>query len=1372
MKTRRKQSARRLFAMTVMTIMMFVSSLAPAYAGTTVPAAQEPVVKNSTQEIRNVMYYGDWSIWGGQGNFYPKDIPADQLTHLNYAFLDFDAQGNLIFTDKDAAVGAPVGQDGVQWDMANSGSLIALQQLRAENPNLKIGISLGGWSKSGDFSVVTADASKRANLVQNIMKFIKYTNMDFVDVDWEFPAEVRQPDLVDNKNDEGTKYATPEDKNNYILLLQDLKNALNKQGAELGKAYELSVALPAPKQKIDIGIDVPRLFDIVDFANIMTYDMRGAWDEVSGHHTGLYPNPNDPLTGNNLSIDESVNYLIQQGAEPSKIVIGAAYYTRGWDKVSQGSDPNHPGLFGDAALSAKDADQTPSRGAVGESPLVLGDGGRRTGTWSYRNLDKLKATYPNLKEYWDDAAKAPYLYDETTGVFYTYDNERSIQEKTKYVLENGLGGVIAWMASNDAPTTDPAKRDKLTKVTKEGLFGSQPLKTHEIQYTKLDVTVTMKPYTEPWGNNKGYEITLVNNESLTESNQVLRAVERGAKTVKLPKLYIQADGPLTSGDYLAGTVTNENGYTVVDLKSVYDAKTIEPGKSYTFKLKGDAEITSMELVQRVSNNSPEMNRQLILGDEAPSKNQPPVLHGVTDLTLQVGDNFDKLAGVTATDAEDGDLTSRISVTGEVNTNVAGKYQLVYSVTDSQGLTAEKQRTITVIEAPSNNQPPVLHGVTDLTLQVGDSFDKLAGVTATDAEDGDLTSRITVTGEVNTNVAGKYELVYSVADSQGLTAEKKRTITVIEATAPGYDFGVGQGIEWPKQVNSPFVDMVAWVTKPGYSNNGAPNLARISEDTGVKFFNLGFIQTISRQIVDGKVQWGWGGYSVLNEKNADNAQYQGIKQSIREIREMGGDVTISLGGLNGVTFWEVTQDTDTLFNTYMELVQGYGLTRLDLDIEGGAQNKALNAANAKAIKKLQDATGVDIVLTLPVLPSGLTSVQLDVLEAYLSAGVDVKVVNIMTMCYGNGTLLPGENYGSASLRAVDSTKNQVKQYFKKFASIDLTDQEAYGIIGTTPSIGFEGAAHPVFTTEWSQWVVDHAIEQGLAMTSFWSMNRDAMLENNSGVTAQYQFTDIFKAFGNGSTPPVASKPVIHGATDKTIFVGEHFDPRDGVTATDKKDGDLTDRIVIEGTVDSSTPGTYKLVYTVENSQGQQAVAERTITVAEKINHKPVIHGATDKTILVGEHFDPREGVTATDEEDGDLTDRIVIEGTVDSSTPGTYKLVYTVEDSQGLQASAERHITVIDGLADTYDPKKVYLEGDSVIYKGEKYTAKWWVQGQAPDTSQAWQKELIPNEDGSVDYVPGNVYVGGDLVRYEGKLYQAKWWTQSIPGSDDSWKLVE
>ena len=135
---------------------------------------------------------------------------------------------------------APVGEEGVQWGGPNAGILSAFQELRAKNPNLKIGISIGGWSKSGDFSEVAADSTKRAKLVENVLKFIEYTNMDFVDLDWEYPAEKRDPDKVDNQNDEGTPNAKPEDKENYIKLLEDFRTALDKKGKELGKKYELS----------------------------------------------------------------------------------------------------------------------------------------------------------------------------------------------------------------------------------------------------------------------------------------------------------------------------------------------------------------------------------------------------------------------------------------------------------------------------------------------------------------------------------------------------------------------------------------------------------------------------------------------------------------------------------------------------------------------------------------------------------------------------------------------------------------------------------------------------------------------------------------------------------------------------------------------------------------------------------------------------------------------------------------------------------------------------------------------------------------------------------------------------------------------------
>uniref|UniRef100_UPI00258A1428 glycosyl hydrolase family 18 protein n=1 Tax=uncultured Clostridium sp. TaxID=59620 RepID=UPI00258A1428 len=694
---------------------------------------------------RNVMYYGDWSIWGGEGNFYPKDIPADQITHLNFAFLDFDAEGNLIFTDIDAATGSPVGESNVQWGDANAGILPALQELRAKNPNLKIGVSLGGWSKSGDFSVVTANPQKRAKFVENVIKFIEYTNMDFVDVDWEYPGSVRQPDLVDNKNDEGTPNAVPQDKENYILLLQDLRNALNKQGEKLDKQYELSVALPAPKATLDLGIDIDALFNIVDFANIMTYDLRGAWDDTSGHLTGLYSNPNDPLAGKGLSVDESVNYLISKGAEPEKIVVGAAFYTRGWEKVSKGPDPKTPGLYGEASIVGTDADQSPSRGAQNETPLVSGDRGRRGGVWAHRSLDKLKAKYPGLKEYWDDIAKAPYLYDENSGAFFTYDNVRSITEKANYVNKNNLGGMISWMASQDAPTNS-SKRDELTKTLKKGLFGDDKLPTYEIKYADLDIMATIKPYKESWGSSGGYEITIKNNEVANESGQTLKAVERLAETIKLPKLYIKNNGGnLTAGDYKAGTVTNKDGYTIVDLKGVWDGKMINQGASYSFRLKSTvapediSAIESIEIAQRITPDGAEIVRQTIFGEAtAPSEvNTKPVLNGISNKTITVGDNFDPMAGVTAYDKEDGDLTGKILVKGTVDTTKVGTYKLVYSVTDSKNETTTKECTITV-KAKEVNTEPVLNGISNKTITVGDNFDPMAGVTAYDKEDGDLT----------------------------------------------------------------------------------------------------------------------------------------------------------------------------------------------------------------------------------------------------------------------------------------------------------------------------------------------------------------------------------------------------------------------------------------------------------------------------------------------------------------------------------------------------------------------------------------------------------------------------------------------------------
>ena len=535
------------------------------------------------------------------------------------------------------------------------------------------------------------------------------------------------------------------------------------------------------------------------------------------------------------------------------------------------------------------------------------------------------------------------------------------------------------------------------------------------------------------------------------------------------------------------------------------------------------------------------------------------------------------------------------------------------------------------------------------------------------------------------------------------------------------YGVGTGKVWPAQVNAPYVDLVDWVTTPGYyagNDNGGPaNLKRLSQDTGVKFFNLAFIQSTG-STSNGKVNWGWGGYSVLSEGSNDS-QYAAIKQSLKDLRDIGGDATISFGGVNGVALWQTTQDVNTLYNTYLDIVNGYGLTRIDLDVEGGAQNKQSNIANAKAIKMLQDSTGVDVSLTIPVLPSGLTSTQIDLLDAYLSNNVKLKCINIMAMCYGSGTLNPGENYGTASLRAMDSTKDQIKDCYKKFANTTLTDAEAYAKLGVTVSIGYESGSDPIFRPDWSKLVVDHAKEKAIGMTSFWSLNRDAKLDGNSGITTQYEHTSVFSTFGSTTS----DSPVINGVSDKQIKIGDKFDALAGITATDAKDGDLTSKIVVTGSVDTSKAGNYKLTYAVTNSKGLTTTATATITVSSNTNTAPVINGVTNKQISVGDKFDALAGVTATDKEDGDLTSKIVVTGSVDTSKAGTYTLTYTVTDSNSATTKATSTVTVNNSTVKTYSSSQVYVAGDIVSYNGSQYKAKWWTMGETPGASQwgPWEK---------------------------------------------------
>ncbi len=156
------------------------------------------------------------------------------------------------------------------------------------------------------------------------------------------------------------------------------------------------------------------------------------------------------------------------------------------------------------------------------------------------------------------------------------------------------------------------------------------------------------------------------------------------------------------------------------------------------------------------------------------------------------------------------------------------------------------------------------------------------------------------------------------------------------------------------------------------------------------------------------------------------------------------------------------------------------------------------------------------------------------------------------------------------------------------------------------------------------------------------------------------------------------PKINGIKDTTIKVGEvdNFNLLDGITITDDYDNNL--KVTTSGKIEKPSPGTNKkstITYTVTDSDGNTTTATRVITVT---NQLPVISGANKIVIKKGQSIDLLSGVKASDEEDGDITKNIVITGTVDINKEDTYKLTYTVVDSDGNTTQIERLVVVEKG----------------------------------------------------------------------------------------------
>ena len=264
----------------------------------------------------------------------------------------------------------------------------------------------------------------------------------------------------------------------------------------------------------------------------------------------------------------------------------------------------------------------------------------------------------------------------------------------------------------------------------------------------------------------------------------------------------------------------------------------------------------------------------------------------------------------------------------------------------------------------------------------------------------------------------------------------------------------------------------------------------------------------------------------------------LDRRIARVRERGGDVIISFGGVANSELAVACRNQSALTDAYRSVVERYQASMIDLDIEGAAlDDPAANMRRATAIRALQKEAPSDrplqVWLTLPVTPDGLLSNGVGRVDEMLRAGVDLAGVNLMTMDFG-GSKPNGMSMGEATRSALRATYPQLAAAYRR-AGLRLSAEQLWARLGATPMIGRNDVQGEVFSLADAASLADFADQVGLGRVSVWSANRDEqcgaqdrgdwqVLPTCSGVEQQpLQFTRALLGPLDGSPPVRTPRP---------------------------------------------------------------------------------------------------------------------------------------------------------------------------------------------------------------------------------------------------------
>jgi len=418
-----------------------------------------------------------------------------------------------------------------------------------------------------------------------------------------------------------------------------------------------------------------------------------------------------------------------------------------------------------------------------------------------------------------------------------------------------------------------------------------------------------------------------------------------------------------------------------------------------------------------------------------------------------------------------------------------------SVTEGDAETVMMDFTVS-LDRPAEETVTVDYATSDNTATSGTDFEAASGMLTFAPGVTSQTVSIAVLGD--TIYEGNETFLVGLANVAGALIADGQGVGTILDNDQSSDPNPPGNQSWPDQFYAPYIDFTGW---PPF------DLVQAAQDEGIDYYTLGFV------VADHTTnEPSWGGYYTTE------SAYR--LDEIEALRDMGGDVMVSFGGAANTELAVAVTDLGELTDAYQSVIDTYGLTMIDFDIEGAwVADRVSIDRRSQAIDNLQDHAAqsgddLEVFFTLPVLPEGLTHDGVYVLQSAIDAGVDIDGVNIMAMDYGR----PEIDMGAAAIQAAESLHFQLDNLYES-SGIYKSDDELWKMIGVTPMIGVNDTGERFYVEDASE-LLAFAEQQDLRMLSLWSIQRDNQgvldqLSNHwSGVPQEpFEFSHIFGAFGS-------------------------------------------------------------------------------------------------------------------------------------------------------------------------------------------------------------------------------------------------------------------